>query len=156
MKVNLIRVGIEKAELIWRMQIAAFSRLYEKYQDTETSPATEPVEKVLERLRQPFTYYYLIECDDEVVGAIRVVDKKEEEKAKRISPIFIMEQFRNRGIAQEAIKAAERIHGSEFWELDTILEEEGNCHLYEKLGYYKTGKTEQLNDKMTLVHYKKE
>lgn len=155
MKIKLIRVGVEKAELIWKMQVEAFSELYEKYQDTETSPATEPIEKVMARLQQPFTYYYLIEWKENIVGAIRVVDKKEEGKAKRISPIFIMEKYRNQGIAQEAIEEAERIHGSENWELDTILEEKGNCYLYEKLGYQKTGKIEKINDRLTLVFYRK-
>lgn len=155
MGVTLRRVGVENAELIWKMQIDAFSKMYEKYQDTETSPATESIEKVIMRLQQTFTYYYLIECDNEIVGAIRVVDKKEDGKAKRISPIFILEQYRNRGIAQKAIEEAERIHGSENWELDTILEEVGNCYLYEKLGYHKTGKTEKINEKLTLVFYKK-
>ena len=155
MKVKLTRVGVEKAELIWKMQVEAFSELYEKYQDMDTSPATEPVEKVMTRLQQPFTYYYLIEWKENIVGAIRVVDKKEEGKAKRISPIFIMEKYRNQGIAQEAIEEAERIHGSENWELDTILEEAGNCYLYEKVGYQKTGEMEKINDRLTLVFYKK-
>ena len=40
--------------------------------------------------------------------------------------------------------------------LDTILQEKGNCCLYEKLGYHQTGKTEQINDKMTIVYYEKD
>ena len=155
MDIILRRIGVDKAELIWKMQIEAFSKMYEKYQDTETSPATEPIEKVIMRLKQPFTYFYLIEWKNEIVGAIRVVDKKEEGKAKRISPIFILEQYRNRGLAQKAIEEAERIHGSENWELDTILEEAGNCYLYEKMGYRKTDKVEKINEKRTLVFYKK-
>ena len=154
--ISLHRAGTEHANQIWKMQVEAFSKLYEKYQDTETSPATEPIEKVIMRLQQPFTYYYFIECNGEVVGAIRVVDKKEIGKAKRISPIFIMEQYRNRGLAQLAMEEAERLHGSDNWELDTILEEEGNCYLYEKMGYSKTGKIEKINEKMTIVFYKKE
>lgn len=154
--ITLRRAGTEHANQIWKMQIEAFSKLYEKYQDTETSPATESIEKVIMRLQQPFTYYYFIEHDGEVVGAIRVVDKKEVGKAKRISPIFIMEQYRNRGLAQLAMEEAERLHGSDNWELDTILEEEGNCYLYEKMGYRKTGKAEKINENMTIVFYRKE
>ncbi|MEE3499688.1 MAG: N-acetyltransferase, partial [Ruminococcus bromii] len=30
-----------------------------------------------------------------------------------------------------------------------------NCYLYEKLGYLQTGKTEQINDRMTIVFYEK-
>lgn len=90
------------------------------------------------------------------VGAIRVVDKKEAGKAKRISPIFIMKEYRGKGYAQEAMRAVEEIHGENDWELDTILQEKGNCYLYEKMGYYQTGKTEEINERLTLVFYKKD
>lgn len=90
----------------------------------------------------------------EAVGAIRVIDMKDGSR-KRISPLFIMPQYRNRGYAQAAMMEAERMHGADNWKLDTILEETGNCYLYEKMGYRKTGKTEKINDKMTLVYYEK-
>ena len=156
MGLELIRIGIEDAGRLWEMQVEAFTELYNKYQDTETSPATEPIDKIIMRLEQPFTYYYFIQADDDIVGAIRVVDKKEEGTAKRISPIFVMPQYRNKGFAQKAILEAEKIHGAVQWELDTILQEKGNCHLYEKMGYFQTGQTKIINDKMTLVFYKKE
>ena len=155
MTIILKRAGCEDAGLIWKMQVEAFSDLYEKYQDTDTSPATEPLEKVLFRIQQPSTYYYIIEVDHHIVGAMRVVDKKAADTAKRISPIFILKKYRNLGIAQAAITEAERIHGRYGWELDTILQEKGNCYLYEKMGYKATVKTEKINDKMTLVFYEK-
>lgn len=67
MKLN--RAQVQDAERIWKMQIAAFSELYAKYEDTETSPATEPLVKVIMRLEQPYTYYYFIEVSDTIVGA---------------------------------------------------------------------------------------
>ncbi len=153
---NLTRIGIEDAGKLWNMQVEAFQDLYAKYQDTETSPATEKIEKIVMRLRQPFTYYYFIEIDDVAVGAIRVVDMKKQEMPKRISPIFICKEHRGKGYAQKAIMLVEEIHGRQNWELDTILQEKGKCHLYEKMGYYQTGKREIVNEKMTLVFYKKE
>ena len=66
-----------------------------------------------------------------------------------------MPEFRGRGIAQEAMRLCEDMHGSENWELDTILQEPGNCHLYEKMGYRQTGRTEVINERMTLVFYEK-
>ncbi len=156
MDMKLTRVGIDEAEKLWKMQVEAFQNLYEKYQDTETSPATEKIDKILMRLNQSFTYYYFIKADNKDVGAIRIVDKKEPGKAKRISPIFIVAEYRNKGYAQKAIQLAEEIHGSSDWELDTILQEKGNCYLYEKMGYHQTGKTEIINDKLTLVFYKKD
>ena len=155
MEIKLIKIGIDDAEKLWKMQVKAFQGLYEKYQDTETSPATEKIDKIIMRLNQPFTYYYFIEVNSVIVGAIRVVDKKEEGKLKRISPIFILEEYRNKGYAQKALQLAESIHGCSGWEVDTILQEKGNCYLYEKMGYYQTGKTEIINNKLTFVFYKK-
>lgn len=154
MKVSLIRASAEDAKEIWEMQVRSFANLLEKYQDFDTNPSNEPMEKVKARLEQTFTYYYFICLDDTKVGAIRVVDKKESPH-KRISPLFILPEYRNKGIAQQAILLCEEIHGSDCWELDTILQEEGNCHLYEKMEYRQNGKTENINDRLTLVFYEK-
>ena len=154
MPLVLVRIGLDEAETLWKMQVRSFAELYAKYQDTMTSPATEKVEKIEARLNQPFTYYYYIQDDGVTVGAIRVVDTKSKDEPKRISPLFILPEYRNKKYAQLAIIKAEEIHGNSNWELDTILQEAGNCYLYEKMGYYQTGKTEVINEKLTLVFYK--
>ena len=66
-----------------------------------------------------------------------------------------MKEFRSKGYAQKAIIAVEKLHGADNWCLDTILQEAGNCYLYEKMGYHQTGKTEVINDRMTMVFYEK-
>ena len=109
---KLVRINIEDAHKLWNMQVEAFRDLYQKYQDTETSPATENIDKIITRLRQPFSYYYYIQENGETIGAVRVVDKKDKNIPKRISPIFIMPQYRNRGTAQKAIRAVEELHGN--------------------------------------------
>ena len=156
MDIKLIEAEYKDLDAILKMQIEAFSELYAKYQDTETSPAKEKYEDILYRFNQPETTYYFIMADNIKVGVIRVVDCKDGITRKRISPIFVMPEYRNMGYAQQAIKEAERIHGKQHWKLDTILQEKGNLHLYEKLGYHQTGKTEQINDKMTIVYYEKD
>lgn len=158
--INQKTIRLQKAdfgdlEIILQMQKEAFSELYERYRDTDTSPATEEYEDILRRYNQPETTYYFITADGERVGVIRVTDCKDGVTRKRISPIFIMPEHRNKGYAQKAIAEAERIHGKDNWSLDTILQEKGNCCLYEKLGYHQTGKTEQINDRMTIVFYEK-
>ena len=154
--IDLKQAKLKDLNTILQMQKEAFAELYGKYQDTETSPTTENYEKILFRFNQPETTYYFIMADNVKVGVIRIVDCKDGITRKRISPIFIMPEFRNKGYAQQAIKEAERIHGKQHWKLDTILQEKGNCYLYEKLGYHQTGKTEQINDKMTIVFYEKD
>lgn len=155
MEIELIRAGVADAREIHAMQIEAFRELLDKYRDYDTSPGCEAVEKVEARLRQDYTYYYFICREGRKVGAVRVVDKQEEGKNKRISPIFILPRFQGQGIAQKAILQCEKIHGAAKWELATILQEEKNCYLYEKMGYARTRETQAVNDRLTLVFYTK-
>lgn len=155
MNIELIKADESDAEEILRMQKIAFAELLDKYKDYDTSPANETLEKVLLRLRQPFTYFYLIKLNGKNIGAIRIVDKKDVNEAKRISPLFILPEYRNNGYAQSAILQAEKIHGEYGWELDTIMQEPTNCHLYEKAGYKKSDKIIKVNSLMSLVVFKK-
>ena len=154
MNVELVRAKMADAEVLWRMQRIAFADLLERYQDFDLSPGNEPLEKVQWRLSLPATHFYFIRVDGENAGAIRVIDHHDG-SAKKISPLFVIPEHQGKGIAQAAMHAAEAIHGSENWKLDTILQEKGNCHLYEKMGYRQTGQTKVINDRMTLVFYEK-
>lgn len=152
---QLIRATASDAERILYLQQLAFAELLEKYRDEDYSPARESLERIRQKLQQPETYYYFIKVDGETVGGIRVVVPGEHFH-KRISPLYILPEFRGRGYAQQAIALAEQFHGADHWGLDTVLQEPGPCHLYEKMGYRKTGQTKVINDKMTLVSYEKE
>lgn len=152
---TLQKAGEEDAELLHAMQVEAFRELLDRYQDYDTNPAGETVEKVLFRLKQEFTYFYFICLNGRKAGAVRVVDRKEAGGNKRISPIFVLPEFQGKGIAQEAIRLCEALHGNGHWELSTILQEKRNCYLYEKMGYHKTGETKTVNERMTLVFYEK-
>lgn len=154
MEIELIRATASDAALLWEMQVKAFWNLLDKYQDYETNPASEPMSKVLDRLKMEKTYFYFICADDVKVGAIRVVDYGAE-RNKKISPLFILPEYRNQGIAQKAIQLCEERHGSKKWELGTILQEKGNCYLYEKMGYRSSGRTLEINEKLTLIFYEK-
>ena len=142
-------------QTIWQMQVEAFKGLLETYQDYDLSPAAEGPEKVMARFEQPWTTYFFIVADGVNVGAVRVVDKKDGSR-KRISPIFVMPDQRGLGYAQAAILEVEKIYGADNWCLDTILQEKGNLHLYEKMGYHRTGRIEHINDRMDIVFYEKD
>lgn len=152
MLIELVQAKIADAQMIWDMQKEAFNELLVKYQDFETNPANEPLEKVEFRLGQDTTYYYFIKIDDKIVGVVRIVDKKDSSN-KKISPIFILPQFQNKGYGQIAIKSAEAIHGEHGWELATILQESRDCYFYEKMGYSPSGTQTYINEKMTIVGY---
>ena len=154
MSLELVKITREDLETVWKMQIDAFSELLNTYQDYDMSPGAEPVDKIIARFEMPGSFYYFIMADGEKVGVIRVVDKNDGSR-KRISPLWIMKEFRGRGYAQAAITAVEEIYGKDNWSLDTILQEKGNCHLYEKMGYHRVGETEHINDRMDIVFYEK-
>ena len=139
---------------IWKMQKEAFAEMLAKYQDYDTNPASESLERIIKKFNQPGSAYFFIVADGKTAGVIRIIDKKDGSR-KRISPIWIMSEFRNKGYAQQAILEAEKLYGSDNWSLDTILQEKGNIYLYEKLGYHQIGKPEKINDKMDLVFYEK-
>ena len=115
------------------------------------SPATERYENVWNKYKQPWTSYYFITRNNEKVGVIKVIDKKDGSR-KRIAPIWIMPEFRNQGLAQLAMREVEKLYDSHHWQLDTILQEQGNIYLYEKLGYKKTGEIENIKDGMDIVY----
>ena len=154
MSVKLIKATREDLETVWRMQIDAFSELLDRYKDYDMSPGAEPVDRIIARFEQPGSTYFFIEAEGERVGVIRIVDRNDGSR-KRISPLWIMAEYRGRGYAQQAILAAEELYGQDNWSLDTILQEKGNCYLYEKMGYHRVGEIEHINDKMDIVFYEK-
>lgn len=155
MSVSVRKAKRQECEIIHHMQMISFAPLLEKYQDFDTNPGNEDINQIYRRFDQPFTDYYLIESENEIVGAIRII-KNEDEKTCRVSPLFILPKYQGRGIAQDVFNLMEQIYPWALkWKLDTILEERGNCYLYEKIGYKKTGKTEKINEKMTIVYYEK-
>lgn len=156
MKISLVPAKLEDLDTVLQMQLEAFAELLDRYQDFDTNPGNERYEDILRRFNQTGSIYYFIVSDDKKIGVIRIVGADNSKSKKRISPIFIMPKYRNKGYAQRAIKEVEHIHGKNGWSLETILQEKGNCHLYEKVGYEQTDTTIVINDKMTLVIYEKD
>ena len=156
MPITLKRAHLSDAEALHRMQVTAFRPLLEKYNDFAISPAAESVQRIREKIAGADSHSYFIMDGRPAIGGIRVVTYRDPDRRKAISPLFIMEEYRNRGCAQAAIAEVERIHGEHFWALDTILEEPGNCHLYEKLGYHRTGTPRRVRPNMTIIDYEKD
>ena len=152
MKIDLVKAAEKDAELIHRMQVESFREIYLKYKDDETNPVNESVEKIVQKLKRSDSHFYLIKFENDFVGGVRIVVKNDH---KRISPLFVLPRYRNKGIAQAAISKLEEIFGAKNWELETISAEKINRHLYEKMGYRLDGKTTIINDKLTLVFYRK-
>ena len=69
--------------------------------------------------------------------------------------MFIVPEHQRKGYGQDTIALVEDIVDAEYWELETILQEKGNCHFYEKMGYRRTGIAREINSRMTIVSYVK-
>ena len=156
---KVIEINLEKAiesdaQAIFDIQVRAFTPLLETYQDFKTSPATETVDRTMTRINNPSGEFYKIMLNNKLVGAICVFWK--EKFQFWISPMFILPEYQGQGIAQKSIVIVEEMfpHATT-WELATIQEEKGNCYLYEKMGFVKTGIIKKLNGRTTLVFYKK-
>ena len=142
-------------ELILDLQKESFKDLLEKYEDYDINPGNENIKDIERRFLQPFTDYLLLEHLGEIIGAARII-KNEEMKVARISPIFITPKHQGKGLSQKSFEIIEeKYHWVSLFKLDTILEENKLCYLYEKLGYEKTGIYEKIKDGMTIIYYEK-
>lgn len=154
-KVELILATVDDAELIHRMKREAFLPLYEKYHDDETTPVNETIESIIGKLNNPDSQYYLIRWRGENAGAVRIARRLKKD-VLFISPLFILPEYQNRGIGQAVIRQVIDLYPDVVtWRLDTIKQEEGNCHLYEKCGFVRVGDEHIINESMTLVDYEK-
>lgn len=151
--ISLRKATYEDCALLHSIQVKSFIGLLQKYNDFDSSPAAESLDTIQQRFQQPYTDYYLILADDETVGMLRVCDFGVN---CRLSPICILPEFRGKGYAKQAMYAMEKLYpAAKLWQLDTIVQEEYLCRLYESFGFQKTGKTESIQEGMDLVFYEK-
>lgn len=152
MQVELIRAYGPDADTFAAMQREAFLPLLLRYRDHMQSPANESPSRVAERLANPKSHNYFIVRGGQRVGGLGVYRKPA--GRIRLNRLFVLPAHQNQGIAFAAMQALEALYGdAESWELDTIAQERGNCHLYEKMGYHWTGHMTIVNPRMVLVDY---
>lgn len=145
-------VEIKNSELLkaYRFHFEGFVNTFIKYRD-KTNPIFMPFGKLKKYYNNPDLSMYWIIFDDVKVGQIWIASNNEKVKLARL---FVLKKYQNKGIAQTAIKIAEKIYSDrQYWCLDTIKEEKNNCHLYEKLGYKATGEEHIVNKRMTIINY---
>lgn len=151
---NVKQISSDSADIVHNIQKKSFKPLLNKYHDYDVNPAMESVELIREKIDRANTTAYIFQLNNINVGWVRVTEL--EDKIYKNSALCVLPEYQNRGIAQEALKRIESYHSdARKWILSTILQEKGNCHLYEKMGYVKVGELNQVNERMTLVSYGK-
>lgn len=153
--ISLIKANTDDAKLLQEMQREAFMPLYERYHDDDTSPAKESLERLEAKIAAENSDFLIIYTDGEAIGAVRVrTDKVENTIVRRISPIFILPKYQDKGLGTRVMKLLfDQYADTCKWSLDTILQEPMNCHFYEKLGFVRTGREKVINERMTIVDY---
>ena len=136
------------------MQLIGFKALLNKYQDYETSPGAETLERMRDRFQYSQIDHYFIQLRGENIGYIRI--NRLDKSTCRLSQIFILPDYQEKGYAQQAIKQVETLNPqAKSWVLDTIKQERKLCYLYEKMGYKLIGIEKNVKDGMDLVDYAK-
>lgn len=88
------------------------------------------------------------------MGALRVV--RLADGVCRLSPISVLLEYQGNGYAQQAMREMEALYPlAKSWRLDTIKQEAGLVHLYEKMGYRQTGKEKRIKEGMDLIFLEK-
>ena len=98
----LKKASLEDAEQLHEMQRRSFSQLLQKYQDYETNPAAESLEKTIERLQRAGSDYYYIMVNGEKAGAIRV--QRQEAECYRIG-LYVLPESRYDQTGAEALSS---------------------------------------------------
>ncbi|WNF23575.1 bifunctional NUDIX hydrolase family protein/GNAT family N-acetyltransferase [Mesobacillus jeotgali] len=152
-RISLKKASIEDAEELLALQREVFMPLYKKYNDHETSPVTQTMERFTARFERG-TYFKIL-FEGELAGSVFVYEKSP--GLMRLHIINILEKHHNKGIAQAVMKRLELMYPeADTWELDTILTEERNCYLYEKMGYKRIGEAKVINQNLTIIRYRKD
>lgn len=103
--ITLEKASFEDCVEIHEMQSKSFNELLVKYRDYQTNPAAEKLDVIQNKMK--FSDYYFIVFDGKKVGVIRIIPS---DNFCRISPIFILPEFHNKGYAQAALKEAELLY----------------------------------------------
>lgn len=128
--------------------------MYQRYQDHELSPHNityENMEWIFEN-----EHLYKVLYEDRLIGAI-YVSKNPDKFHMKLHGIYVIPEFQNKGIGQKTIEFVESQYPDTLtWVLETPHDLHRNHHVYEKIGYIKTGQVDFVNDRLSIIHYKKE
>jgi GNAT superfamily N-acetyltransferase len=155
MDLQLIKATSADAEIMLRLQRKCFAKHFERYHDVSSSPYNETLGKMLFRINYEKGSYYKIVSNNILVGCIWVFEKEPE--IFRVGIVYILPKYQSKGIGQKTLTMAENLHNvAKLWEIDCPEDLSINRRCYEKVGYKLTGEKEVINEKLTLVYYKKE
>ncbi|MBM7615879.1 GNAT family N-acetyltransferase [Alkaliphilus hydrothermalis] len=151
MELLIKRTNLDEVEELLEIQKSAFHEALERYQDYDTSPATEAKERLQYKIQH--YHHYTIYMDDELIGGAEVRIKSVSHCY--LNRIYVNPTHQGKGIGKKVMLHLEGLYPqATTWSLNTPHMEYRNHYLYEKMGYRKIGE-EAFSDKMNLFYYEK-
>jgi ribosomal protein S18 acetylase RimI-like enzyme len=151
MKLSLKRSKITEADSLFNIQKEVFQSDLKKYQDYDSSPATEHIDFFRYRLNQ--SLHYTVYIDEKISGGVCILILTDTHF--HLFRIFLRSDCQNNRIGTTIMNDIERKFPTvKTWSLNTPKDNVRNRHFYEKLGYRKTGE-QKINSRLTLIEYQK-
>lgn len=154
--VRFEKMTIEDLEEHMDLQKKSFLPLLEKYQDDKINPANITKEEMIRRIEDTQGIYLKVIVDNLSVGGVYAYESNNETKEMCMSTIYISPYMQGQHLAQKALEYLESLFSDiKNWWLEVPKDESKNRHIYEKFGYKDTGEKIIVNDRLTLLIYKK-
>ncbi|MCQ6282133.1 GNAT family N-acetyltransferase [Bacillus sp. EB600] len=151
MELSLKKSKITEADSLFNIQKEVFQSDLKKYQDYDSSPATEHIDFFRYRLNQ--SLHYTVYIDGKINGGVCILILTDTHF--HLFRIFLHSDCQNNGIGTTIMNEIERKFPTvKTWSLNTPKDNVRNRHFYEKLGYRKTGE-QKINSRLTLIEYQK-
>jgi GNAT superfamily N-acetyltransferase len=145
------RTSVEEAEEILALQKLAYQSEAAIYDDYTIPPLTQTLEEI--RVDFEKQVFFKVSADGRIVGSVRAY---EQGGTCFVGKLIVHPDFQNRGIGTKLLNGVEETFGdAQRFELFTGSRSEKNLYLYQKQGY-KTFKSEELSDKVSLVFMEKD
>ncbi|WP_439876649.1 GNAT family N-acetyltransferase (plasmid) [Bacillus mycoides] len=152
MEITITKTKVNEAKSLLEIQKKAFQADLEKYQDYDSSPATEKIERLIRKINM--VHHYTIFINGMIVGGIDV--RELSNNHYRLNRIFLDPDFQSKGLGSQIMQLIEeKYQNATKWSLDTPKENIKNHHFYQKFGYKIVGE-HQITDKLTLLDFEKQ
>ncbi len=150
--IRLLKAEDRDADALIRILKICFQPHWERYHD-ENNPVNTTAERMSRKIQSHA--YFKIFFGNHLAGLIEII-RLNDQGSYKLDTVCILPEYQNHGIGQAAIRLSEAMFPDAVeWTLQTLEDMPENRHVYENLGYQDTGEREKINEKLTLVFYRK-
>jgi GNAT superfamily N-acetyltransferase len=145
--IKISKAAITESEEILRLQKIAFITEGELYNNFNIEPLTQTIDSI----KSDFSSYTFLkaEVDDKIIGSVKAIEKN---GACSIGKLFVIPEFRNKGIGKMLMQGIEKEFSNALkYEIFTGSKSEHNIKFYASLGYNAEDTIPEKNTPIRLV-----